>query len=363
MSRYFSEAYRRLVPYVPGEQPKDMRYIELNTNESPFPPFASVVEAAKEAAEHGELYSDPECLSIRGALAERYGVDAAEVLATNGSDEALNFAFMAYCSKDRPAAFPDVTYGFYPVFAELHGIPYREIPLKDDFSVDPGDYTGTDETLFLANPNAPTGIALPLSAIREIVASNPDRVVVVDEAYVDFGAESAVPLIREFDNLLVIGTFSKSRSLAGARLGFAFGNRELIRDLDTLRNSTNPYNVNRMTMAAGVASLAADEINRERCAVVAKNRDACAAKLREMGFELTGSKANFLFARHPAVSGEDLYLGLRKRGILVRHWNRGRIADWNRITVGTAEQMDALCAAVRGILDETNEKGGPREVL
>ena len=363
MSTFFTDRFSSLTPYTPGEQPQEKKYIKLNTNESPFPPSPGVISAVTEEAGRLQLYSDPESRLLTKALAEHYGVRPDQVLVGNGSDELLYFAFMAYCSKDRPAAFPDVTYGFYPVFAELHGIPYREIPLKDDFSVDPGDYTGTDETLFLANPNAPTGIALPLSAIREIVASNPDRVVVVDEAYVDFGAESAVPLIREFDNLLVIGTFSKSRSLAGARLGFAFGNRELIRDLDTLRNSTNPYNVNRMTMAAGVASLAADEINRERCAVVAKNRDACAAKLREMGFELTGSKANFLFARHPAVSGEDLYLGLRKRGILVRHWNRGRIADWNRITVGTAEQMDALCAAVRGILDETNEKGGPREVL
>ena len=350
MSRFFSEKYKALAPYVPGEQPKDMRYIKLNTNESPFPPFPAVVEAAEEAARHGELYSDPECLSIRRALAERYGVEPDEVIASNGSDEVLNFAFMAFC--DKGALFPDITYGFYSVFAELNGVRYREIPLREDFTVDTADYTGGEETVFLANPNAPTGIALPRSAIEEIVGSNPDRVVVVDEAYVDFGAESAIPLIRRYPNLLVTGTFSKSRSLAGARLGFAFGDRELIRDLDTLRNSTNPYNVNRMTMAAGVASLAQDAINGENCRVIAEVREKTAAALKELGFVLTDSRANFLFARHPRIDGGELYRKLKSRGILIRHWEKERIRPYNRITVGSAEQMEALVAAVRDILEE-----------
>ena len=352
MSRFFSKKYSGLTPYVPGEQPKDMRYIKLNTNESPFPPSEAVVKAAEEAIRHGELYSDPECLSVRKALAERYGTGLDEVIVSNGSDEVLNFAFMAFCDEEHPAAFPDITYGFYSVFAEANRIPYREIPLREDFTLDPADYTGTKETLFIANPNAPTGIALPLPVLREIVDSNPDRVVVVDEAYVDFGGESAVPLIRECPNLLVTGTFSKSRSLAGARLGFAFGQRELIQDLDTLRNSTNPYNVNRMTLAAGCASLAEDERNRENCAVIIKNRDRCARALRELGFTLTDSKANFLCASHPGIDGEDLYRKLKSRGILVRHWRSERIRAYVRITVGTEEQMDALTSAVREILEE-----------
>ncbi len=352
MSRFFSKKYSRLTPYVPGEQPKDMRYIKLNTNESPFPPSEAVVKAAEEAIRHGELYSDPECLTVRQALADRYGADIDEVIVSNGSDEVLNFAFMAFCDEEHPAAFPDITYGFYSVFAEANRIPYREIPLREDFTLDPADYMGTTETLFIANPNAPTGIALPLPVLRSIVDSNPDRVVVVDEAYVDFGGESAVPLIHECPNLVVTGTFSKSRSLAGARLGFAFGQRELIRDLDTLRNSTNPYNVNRMTLAAGTASLAEDERNRENCAVIAENRERAAGQLKDLGFRLTDSKANFLFASHPRIGGEELYRSLKSRGILVRHWRSERIRDHVRITVGTAEQMDALASAVRDILEE-----------
>ena len=352
MSRFFSEKFSRLTPYVPGEQPKDMKYVKLNTNESPFPPSEAVVEAAAEAIRHGELYSDPECLDVRRALADRYGVSLDEVIVSNGSDEVLNFAFMAFCDEGHPAAFPDITYGFYSVFAEANRIPYRQIPLKDDFTVDPSDYMGIPETVFLANPNAPTGIALPLAAIRAIVDSNPDRVTVVDEAYVDFGGESAVALIRECPNLLVTGTFSKSRSLAGARLGFAFGARELIRDLDTLRNSTNPYNVNRMTIAAGAASLAEDERNRKNCAVIVENREYTAGKLREMGFILTDSRANFLFASHPKLDGGELYRRLKERGILVRHWNGERIRQYVRITVGSREQMDAFLSAVGTILED-----------
>ena len=352
MSRFFSKKYSGLTPYVPGEQPKDMRYIKLNTNESPFPPSEAVVKAAEEAIRHGELYSDPECLAVRRALADRYGADIDEVIVSNGSDEVLNFAFMAFCDDEHPAAFPDITYGFYSVFAEANRIPYREIPLREDFTLDPRDYTGTRETLFIANPNAPTGIALPLPVLRSIVDSNPDRVVVVDEAYVDFGGESAVSLIHECPNLVVTGTFSKSRSLAGARLGFAFGQRELIRDLDTLRNSTNPYNVNRMTLAAGTASLAEDERNRKNCAVIAENRERAAGQLKDLGFRLTDSRANFLFASHPRIGGEELYRSLKSRGILVRHWKSERIRDHVRITVGTKEQMDALTSAVRDILEE-----------
>ncbi|MCR4905817.1 MAG: histidinol-phosphate transaminase [Clostridiales bacterium] len=351
MSRFFSEKYAALTPYVPGEQPRDMQYLKLNTNESPFPPIPAVVEAAREEASRAHLYSDPTALALRQAIANRLGVTPDMVIAVNGSDEALNFAFMAFC--DGGAVFPDVTYGFYPVFARLNGIPYEEIPLRDDFTVDPEDYAARPgKTVFLANPNAPTGIFLPLASVERIAASDPGRVLVVDEAYVDFGGESAVTLIPQYPNLLVVRTFSKSRSLAGARLGFAVGQPALIADLETIRNSTNPYNVNRMTLAMGTASLAHDDVNLGNCKTVADVRDRTAEVLRSLGFEVLPSSANFLFARHPGIGGEDLYRKLRARGILVRHFSLPRIRDYNRITVGSAEQMKTFVAAVREILED-----------
>ncbi|MBR6762384.1 MAG: aminotransferase class I/II-fold pyridoxal phosphate-dependent enzyme, partial [Clostridia bacterium] len=245
MSRFFSGKYSNLAPYVPGEQPRDRKYIKLNTNESPFPPSPGVVAAAGNEAYQSNLYSDPECISIREALADFYGVKKEQVIATNGSDEVLNFAFMAFGDDKSPLLFPDITYGFYPVFAELNHIPYDIAPLREDFTVNLADYLGNDHTIVIANPNAPTGLALPLSDIEKILRANPDHVVVVDEAYVDFGGESAISLVGRYDNLLVTGTFSKSRSMAGARLGFGIGNAELMADLNRLRYSTNPYNVNR----------------------------------------------------------------------------------------------------------------------
>ena len=353
MSRFFSEKYAALTPYVPGEQPRDMQYLKLNTNESPYPPLPEVVEAAREEAARAHLYSDPTALALRQALAKRYGVTPDMVVAVNGSDEALNFAFMAFCDREHPAVFADITYGFYPVFANVNGIPYEEIPLRDDFTLDPEDYVRRPgKTVFIANPNAPTGLLLPLADVERIAASDPSRVVVIDEAYIDFGGESAIRLIPEYPNLLVTRTFSKSRSLAGARLGFAVGQPALIADLETLRNSTNPYNVNRMTLAMGAASLAHDDVNMQNCMTVAGVRDRAAEELRGLGFLVTDSKTNFLFARHPAVEGEMLYKKLRERGILVRHFSLPRIAAYNRITVGTAEQMKTFTAAVREILED-----------
>ena len=259
MSRFFTQRLAKLTPYTPGEQPRDMQYIKLNTNESPFPPSPAVIEAAKAEAGRLQLYSDPTCRELTDKLASLYGVAPAQVILTNGSDEVLNFAFMAFADEDHPLVFPAITYGFYPVFAELNRIPYEEIPLKEDFSVDYRDYLNLGgKTIVIANPNAPTGLCLTLAEIEEIVRTNPDGVVVIDEAYVDFGAESAVTLTDKYDNLLVTQTFSKSRSLAGARLGFGIGNKALIADLHTVRYSTNPYNVNRMTAAAGYAALCSD---------------------------------------------------------------------------------------------------------
>ena len=353
MSRFFSEKYAALTPYTPGEQPQDMQYVKLNTNESPFPPSEKALRAAAELLRPLQLYSDPDCRRVREKLAQRYGVTPDMVLVTNGSDEALNFAFMAFCDSAHGAAFPGISYGFYPVFAQVNGVPYEEIALKPDFSVDADDYCGIGKTVFIANPNAPTGMALPPAQIEKILRSNPDNVVVIDEAYVDFGGESCVPLVHKYENLLVVQTFSKSRSLAGGRLGYAIGNAALIRDLDSLRFSTNPYNVNSATLALGEAILDDEDATRRNCAVIMENRAYTAGALRALGFEVLDSCANFLFARSGQIDGAQLYQKLKARGVLVRHFTRPEIAQFNRITVGTRQQMDALLTAIRAILEET----------
>ncbi|MBQ6513881.1 MAG: histidinol-phosphate transaminase [Clostridia bacterium] len=352
MSRFFSEKYLDLEPYVPGEQPKDQQNIvKLNTNENPYPPMPEVTEAVAAASSKLYLYSDTECVELRKALAKRLDVSTDELLMTNGSDEILNFAFMAFCDNHIPAVFADITYGFYPVFAAINRVPYEVIPLKEDLTIDITDYYHKAGTIFIANPNAPTAIALRAREIEEILKRNPYNVVVVDEAYVDFGAESCVPLIRRYDNLLVTQTFSKSRSMAGARLGMGIGNPDLIRDLNTVKYSTNPYNVNMLTSAAGVASLRHDEYNRENSLKIMDTRDQYGRILRGMGFEMTESQTNFFFARHPDIPGEELYLELKKRGVLIRHFNVERIKDYNRITIGTPEQMDRLVEEIKAILE------------
>ena len=340
MSRFFSEKYAELEAYVPGEQPKDQQYIKLNTNENAFPPHPAIAQAAEKAALELHLYPDPECMELRKALAEKTGLSADELIMVNGSDDILNFAFMAFCDRHIPAVFPDITYGFYSVFAQLNQVPYREIPLKEDLTVRVDDYLQAAGTIFIANPNAPTGIALSREQIEVILRANPYNIVVVDEAYVDFGAESCIPLIAEYDNLLVTQTFSKSRSMAGARLGFGAANPEIIRDLETIRYSTNPYNIDRMTLAAGTACLEHDEYNRENCRKIIRTREKTRKAMEKLGFEATESKANFLFARHPEISGEELYRKLKERGILIRHFSAERIRDYNRISIGTDEQME-----------------------
>ncbi len=353
MSRFFSQKYSQLVPYTPGEQPKERKYIKLNTNESPFPPSPVAQDMAAKAAQSLQLYCDPECKALTERLAQRYGVTPDMVLCTNGSDEVLQFAFMAFCDATHGAAFADITYGFYKVFARLHGIPYEEIPLKEDFSIDPADYFHLGKTIFLANPNAPTGLALTLDQIESILQANPDSVVVVDEAYVDFGAQSAVPLVHKYDNLLVTQTFSKSRSMAGARLGFGIGCAALIADLNTLKYSTNPYNVNAMTQAAGIGTLCDEAYTQKNCQTVIENREWTRRQLEQLGFFVTDSRANFLFARHKTVSGAQIYAALRARGILVRHFDAPRIDAYNRITVGSADEMQTLVSQLSEILEES----------
>ena len=353
MSRFFSNKFSGLAPYVPGEQPRGAEYIKLNTNESPFPPSPGAVAAGAKALERLMLYPDPECGALCAAAAETFGVRPEQVICTNGSDEVLSWAFAAFCDGDRPAVFPDVTYGFYPVFAREQGVPYREVPLKDDLTVDIDAFMEAKGTLVIANPNAPTGIALPRDVIEALLRADPARMVVVDEAYVDFGGESVVKLIERYDNLLVTQTFSKSRSMAGARLGLGFAAEPVIRDLNTLRFSVNPYNVNSVTLAAGIGALADPAYTAANCRTVIENRAFAAAELIKLGFELTDSRANFVFARYPGVDGETLYRELKAKGILVRHFARPeRISDYLRITVGTRAQMEALLRALAEIINE-----------
>jgi len=352
MSRFFSKKYKDLVPYVPGEQPQDRSYIKLNTNESPFQASPKAQAAVMEAAKRLQLYSDPECKLLRAKMAETYGISTDEVIFTNGSDEVLNFVIMAFCDADTPAIFPDITYGFYSVFAELNAVPYTQVPLMEDFSVNAEDYIGCGKTVLIANPNAPTGLSMSLADIERIVESNPNNVVVIDEAYVDFGGETAVPLIRKHDNLLIVQTFSKSRSMAGARLGIAIGNPALIADLRAIQFSTNPFNVYAMTMAAGVGALEDKEYFESNCAKIIANREWTTSELAKLGFTTIPSQTNFILTKTSAVGGKELYLALKSKGILIRHFDKPRLRDYIRVTIGTAEEMQAFVAAVQQILEE-----------
>ena len=357
MSRFFSSKYAALEAYVPGEQPRDQKYIKLNTNESPFPPSPKVTEYAAREAGRLQLYSDPDSTEVTRAVAEHFGLSPRQVLLTNGSDEILNFAFMAFGDAEHPFLFPDITYGFYEVFADLNGIPYETIPLREDWSIDYKAYCGAGKNIVIANPNAPTGLSLPLCEIEEIVRTNPDHVVIVDEAYVDFGGESALPLIEKYDNLLVTRTFSKSRSLAGARLGWGMGQESLMQDLNTIKYSTNPYNINRMTAAAGLAAMEENEYYLQNARTIIATRDRTADALRQLGFAVTDSRTNFLFVSADWISGGDLYRELKARDILIRHWDKPRIANWCRVTVGTDEEMDAFLAQVTQLRKEVLTNG------
>jgi len=355
MSRFFSERHASLVPYTPGEQPQIPIVAKLNTNESPYPPSEGVARAIIGQIGKLQRYNDPACAALRAAAAKVYDVAPENLMAVNGSDEALFFAFLAFCDEKRPLAFPDITYGFYPVYADLLHIPARAVPLRKDFTIDPADYGGPGENVVLANPNAPTGLYLPLDGIRRLLETRPDSVVIVDEAYIDFGGKSCVPLIKEYDNLLVVQTFSKARSMAGARLGFAIGDAALIRDLETVRFASNPYNVNRMTQAAGIAAFEENDYYMQNCRRIMETREFTAGMLREMGFEVLPSLTNFLLARTDAVRGRELYRSLRNRGILVRWFDQPRIADYIRVSIGSREEMELFLQGVRDILRERSE--------
>ncbi len=355
MSRYMSSRFDKLEAYVPGEQPQDKSYVKLNTNESPFPPSPAVLAAVNAAeAERLNLYPDPEGRVLREKLARMYGVRPENVFLANGSDELLSFAFMAFCDESRPVAFPAVSYGFYPVYANLYRVPYTEIPLKEGFRIDAGDYCGRNENIVLANPNAPTGRAIPVGEIEEIVRTNPNHVVLIDEAYIDFGGESCLPLIHKYDNLLVCQTFSKFRSLAGGRLGYALAGEGLIRDLEKIKYSTNSYNINRLTMAAAAATLDSNDYYVENSKKIQANRAYTTRELAKLGFETLPSVTNFILTRCPKVDGGALYRGLKDRGVLVRHWDKPEIRDWCRVTIGTREQMDIFLDKVRELTEEAD---------
>ena len=342
MGRFLSEKYKGLEPYIPGEQPKVGEFIKLNTNENPYPPSADALEEASRAAGNLNLYNDPDCNILRDELAKLYGVDRDEIVFGNGSDEILSYAFMAFCDKEHPIAFPDISYGFYPILAGSIGCPYTEIPVEEDLSICTDDYLQLNCNIVFANPNAPSGLALQTSDIERICRSNPNNVVIVDEAYVDFGWESCVPLIHSLDNLLVVQTFSKSRSLAGGRLGFAVGCKELIADINAIRNATNPYNINSVAQAMGAAIFRDDAYTKKTCSRIIKTRDTFAEGLRELGFYVTDSHTNFVFAKHPAINGEELYKKLKERGVLVRHFKKEKICEYIRISIGTDQQMETV---------------------
>ena len=349
MSRFLNQQYQSLEAYTPGEQPRDQQYIKLNTNESPYPPAPSVVEAmTAEQVELLRLYSDPTAKNLKEKLAGLYGVKPENVFVSNGSDEVLNFSFMAFGGGG--VVFPDISYGFYEVYAELYGINAEKIPLESDFSIDYRKYCGKNKLVVIANPNAPTGMTISVRQIEEIVKTNPDAVVLIDEAYVDFGGETCLPLVKTYDNLLVTHTFSKSRCLAGGRLGYAFASPEIIADLEKIKYSTNPYNINRLTLLLGEKTVEAEGYYQEKCREIEETRAWTTAQLKELGFTVLPSKANFIFVKTDKMDGGELYKTLKARGILVRHFTNPRICQFNRVTIGTREQMQTFVNTVKEVL-------------
>lgn len=356
MSRYWSAVVHGLTPYVPGEQPKMSQLVKLNTNEHPYGPSPRVIEAIRTATDDGlRLYPDPNADALKAALARHHGLQSRQVFVGNGSDEVLAHAFMALLNRPGGLWFPDITYSFYPVYCGLYGIEHRAIALADDFSIRVDDYLPRDGAaaggIIFPNPNAPTGLQMPLAEVERLVAGNPQAVVLVDEAYVDFGGQSAAGLIDRYPNLLVCHTFSKSRSLAGLRVGYALGHPDLIEGLERVKNSFNSYPMDRLALAGALASVEDDDHFRASCARVIEIREGLVSGLQGLGFQVLPSTANFVFARHPAHRGAALSQALRERAIIVRHFAKPeRISDYLRITVGNPEDCAALTAALRDIV-------------
>lgn len=347
MNRYWSKRIQDIVPYTPGEQPKDQRFIKLNTNECPYPPSPKAVEAIREAVGDSlRLYPDPECVDLRAAIAQREGLEISQVFCGNGSDEILAFAFQAFFDPEREVVFPRITYSFYPVYTDFFGLERREVPMEPDFSSPIDLLCGNNGGVVLANPNAPTGLAVGLDTVEKLLAANPDVVVIVDEAYVDFGADSAAGLVGRYPNLLVVQTTSKSRALAGLRVGWAMGDAGLIDGLRCVRDSINSYTVDRLAQAGAAAAIRDEGYFQSIRRRVMDTREWTERTLREKGFTVLPSQANFLFVSHPGRTGKELLDGLRRRGVLVRWWPIPEIEDWLRISIGTQEEMAALSAAL-----------------
>ncbi|AGH34527.1 histidinol-phosphate transaminase [Acinetobacter baumannii] len=349
--RFWSPEVRELEPYVPGEQPKIQNLLKLNTNENPYPPSPKVVEAVQavlhEQADALRLYPDPDATALKQAIAKQQNIDVSQVFVGNGSDEVLAHIFKAFFLQDEPILYPDITYSFYPVYSQFFGTKTKEIPLDENFEIDVQDYTQPNGGVIITNPNAPTSIALSLAEIEQVLQANPDRVVVIDEAYVDFGAESAVSLINRYENLVVCQTTSKSRSLAGLRVGFAIAQSHLIAALEAVKNSFNSYPIDRFAIAAAVASFEDQAYFEEQCQKVISSREKLVRDLTELGFNVLPSKANFIFATHSQHDAGQLAQKLREQGIIVRYFNKPRINQFLRITVGTDEQNARLVQTLK----------------
>ena len=352
MSRFIKNRYQGFDSYTPGEQRNDGTYIKLNTNESPYPPAPEVQDVLSRAdLEAMRLYPDPTGRVLKEKLAALYDVHPENIFLSNGSDDILNFAMMAFVDTDEKIAFPEITYSFYEVIAALHDVCVNRIPVKENLMIDPADYCGLNQNIVIPNPNAPTGTALSAAEIEEIVRTNPDHVILIDEAYVDFGAESVIPLIRDYDNLLVAHTFSKYASFAGGRLGFAVGSSALIQDLMTIQYSTNPYNINRLTMKLAEATVDADAYYRANAEKIKMTRARIVTALEKMDFTVIPSLANFVFARHAHISGKTIYEEMLKRFVLIRHFDNPKITDYNRISIGSDEQMDVFLERLTEVLN------------
>lgn len=351
MSKYWNERVHNLDPYVPGEQPKDRRYIKLNTNENPYPPAPGVLQAIKDAADDQlRLYPDPNEDELRAALAAHYNIQSDNIFVGNGSDEVLAFSFMTFFSPDRPVMFADITYSFYKVFANLCELQPAIIPLNDNFEIPVEAFCEQNGGAVIPNPNAPTGREIPVQAIRKILEADPDRVVIIDEAYVNFGGETVIPLIKDYPNLLVVHTLSKYSALAGIRVGYAFGDPELIQGLNRLKNSINSYTIDRLALAGAKAAIEEDDYYSQMAQRVIRTRENTVKILDEMGFSIIPSRANFIFITHPDYPAEDLFHKLRTRGILVRYFSQSRISDYLRVSIGTDEEMKQFVQTMRELL-------------
>lgn len=354
MSRFLNGKYSQLQPYVPGEQPQDRSYIKLNTNESPYPASDAVLEALCSAEiSKLNLYSDPTADLLIKALAEEYGLAPGQVFAGNGSDEVLAFAFQAFCDEGKGMACPEIGYGFYPVFCSLLGIEFLPVALNDDFTIDISRFKGLTQNITIANPNAQTGLYMPISDIESLLCENPDRLIIIDEAYCGFGGASALHLLESYDNLVIVGTMSKSRQLAGARVGYAFASEAIIGDLNKIKYSFNPYNLNRLSILAGVAALKDKEYFQTTSRLIIETREYTKEKLKELGFEVTDSAANFVLASLKGISGKQLYQSLKQRGVLVRFLKDEKLKSWVRITIGSRAQMNTLLGLLMQIKEET----------